>query len=484
MADIVLIQPVIGDYDKFKSHPEIPLGLLSASVFLCEEYDVKIIDTRTERNWKAAVLHELSKQPLFVGVTCMIGKPISCALEISRFVKEKSDIPVVWGGPGPTALPEASIQHALIDAVVIGEGEYTLKEYADALRNNKSFKGLQGLWYKENGLIVRNEGRPFCDLNELPQIPYHLVEIDHYKVLRQGIPFISMETSRGCPYNCKFCCNSHINKHKWRAMTAEKALDCIEYAFKHLGVRGLYFCDDNFFVDMERLRAIFNGLLTRNLTIKYELQGARVDSLDRLTDDDVQLLADSGCQKLAIGMESGSQKVLDSINKRYKVEQVIRVNQRFRNHDIVMAYNIIAGFPDESPDDLRATINIMLQLLKENRHAQNTGISCLLIHPSTQLFDEYKDQIKSNLTLEDMSDLDYENALYPWLNRQQKKELQTMALASYFVDNKVRDYVASPIIRAFALVYKPFALWRFRNMYFKIPIEIFLRKLMSFFYKQ
>ena len=246
MADIVLLQPVIGDYDKFKSHPEIPLGLLSAAVFIHQEYDVKIIDARVERNWQRLLHNELEKRPLLVGITCMIGKPIKRALAFSRFVKDHSDVPVVWGGPGPTTIPEETIRNQYIDTVVTGEGEYTLKELTDALRYKKSLHGIKGLWFKENGAIVRNEERAFCDLNTLPDLPYHLINIDNYKVLRRGVPSLSIETSRGCPHECKFCCNAHINQHKWRALTAENTIGKIEYVYKNFGVNGFYIVDDNF----------------------------------------------------------------------------------------------------------------------------------------------------------------------------------------------------------------------------------------------
>ncbi len=216
MADILLLQGG-GHWDTFKSHPEIPLGLLCTSVFIHQDYEIKIIDMRYEKKWRALLREELAKKPMMAGISCMIGKPIRQCLDASKIIKEESEVPVVWGGPGPTSVYEVMINHPLIDIVVRGEGEYTLKELADALKNGSSLKGIKGVVYKEDGNVIVNEEREFCDLNELPLVPYHLVDIENYKVMRRGIPSISIETSRGCPHRCKFCCNSHINHHTWRS---------------------------------------------------------------------------------------------------------------------------------------------------------------------------------------------------------------------------------------------------------------------------
>lgn len=90
-----MVQPIIGDYNSFKSHPKIPLWILSASLRLHNDYDVRIVDIRTDRNWRSTIVDELSKQPILAGVSCMVGKPIEYALEISAVIKKHSDVPVV-----------------------------------------------------------------------------------------------------------------------------------------------------------------------------------------------------------------------------------------------------------------------------------------------------------------------------------------------------------------------------------------------------
>ncbi len=265
-------------------------------------------------------------------------------------------------------------------------------------------------------------------------------------------------------------------------MTAEESLRRIEHAVKTLEVKGFFIIDDNFFVNLNRARKIIKGLIDLNLDIKYEVQGARIDTLDKMSDDDVELLYRSGCQQLLMGLESGSQKILDFLDKGYKVEQLIRVNKRFSKYNISMAYNVMAGYPVETQEDLKETIDVIFQVLDDNKHATTTAISCLLLHPSTQLFEDYKDQIKSDMTLEEMIDLDYDNAIYPWLTPKQKKFMEAVSLTSYFIDDKVFHYVNSPLIKLFAYFYRPLARWRFRNLNFTFMFELTLRKLAFKFY--
>jgi len=477
MADILFLQGG-GHWDTFKSHPELPLGILSACAYAHEKYDIKIIDMRVEKDWEIILKQELAKGPLMAAFSCILGVPIKQALEASKVVKEVSNVPVVWGGAGPTSIYKETIKHPLVDIVVRGEGEYALQELADALKTGSSLREIKGLVYKENGEIIINEEREFCDLNELPLLPYHLVDIENYKVIRRGVPAISIETSRGCPHNCTFCSNSHLNKHKWRCFSAEESVRRIEYACKTLNVNAFFIIDDNFFVNIKRTRAILQGLLEKNLKIRYELQGARIDSLDMMTDEDIELLEKTGCQQLDMGLESGSQKILDSLHKGYKVEQLIRVNRRLSTTKINLAYNVIVGYPNETYEDLTTTIKIILQVLDENKQAHITSVNSLLVHPATQMFEDCKDLIKTDLTLEDVVALDYANIIYPWLTPERAKLLEAITIAANFIDDKVFHYVHSPMIRLFTYFYQPIAKWRFRNMNFNFMFEVWLKKLL------
>ena len=140
MADIILINPhgtkFVGDYT-------LPLALLQSSVYINEDYDVKVLDLRVKPNWEKTLLTELKKNPKFVGVSTITGPNLRSALEISKVVKENSNALVVWGGIHSTLLPGETLRHPLVDLVVKGEGEETFKELADAITQNKPLKDIK-----------------------------------------------------------------------------------------------------------------------------------------------------------------------------------------------------------------------------------------------------------------------------------------------------------------------------------------------------
>ena len=123
MSDVVLVFPKSSFLEKAMKHVYLPLALLNSVVFVEKEYSVKIIDQRIDSNWKNNLLKELKKKPLCVGVTSLTGEQIKYALEISKIVKEESDVPVVWGGAHANILPEQTLRNEYVDFVIQGEGE-------------------------------------------------------------------------------------------------------------------------------------------------------------------------------------------------------------------------------------------------------------------------------------------------------------------------------------------------------------------------
>jgi len=171
MADIVLLQPRVGDWDDFRSHPSLPLSLLSASRLVSREFDTVLIDTRMEGNWRDRLRSELNKKPLCVGITSMTGRQIGYALGISSYVKEISDVPVVWGGIHASLLPESTLKNPSTDILVIGEGEISFLGLARALAAKSDLKGIAGISYKEKSGIIKNPRRGFAKLDGLPDLP-------------------------------------------------------------------------------------------------------------------------------------------------------------------------------------------------------------------------------------------------------------------------------------------------------------------------
>ena len=148
MAEVILVYPKSSFIETAMKSQYLPLGFLQTVIFAEKEFSVKIIDQRFFLKWDRAVLDEINKDTLCVGVTALTGEMINHALDVSRFVKESSSVPVIWGGVHPTLLPEETLKNKFIDMVVIGEGEKTFHELLKALRDNNDLAEIAGLAYK------------------------------------------------------------------------------------------------------------------------------------------------------------------------------------------------------------------------------------------------------------------------------------------------------------------------------------------------
>jgi radical SAM superfamily enzyme YgiQ (UPF0313 family) len=237
------------------------MGLLMAAINLYEKYRVVIIDQIVQKDFKSHLLSLLEQEPICIGITAMTGRQIQGGLLASKMAKDKGS-PVVWGGTHPSLLPEQTLSHPLVDYVVQGEAEESFAELVDALAQGKErVNGIAGLWSKDNGRVVFGGEREFVDINSLPAVPYHLVDINKYiKSGRYGRA-LSLYTSRGCPQQCTFCYNPAIHKRRWRSQSAESVLKDIKRLQREYQVEHFQFWDDSFFASLQRARAIAEGIM-------------------------------------------------------------------------------------------------------------------------------------------------------------------------------------------------------------------------------
>lgn len=182
-AKVILIYPKTGGaFEKMRNMRPMPLGLLSASAFLVNKYDVVIFDQNLHRNWKNALKDELTPDTVAVGIHAMAGPPLLTALETSRYVKSIRPVPVIWGGVFPSMVPDDVLKEDCIDYVCVREGERTLPELIDSIVSGIKPEKVAGLCFKDNGKITFTGDRPFIDLNEVPNLPYELLSIPSYNV--------------------------------------------------------------------------------------------------------------------------------------------------------------------------------------------------------------------------------------------------------------------------------------------------------------
>jgi anaerobic magnesium-protoporphyrin IX monomethyl ester cyclase len=477
MADIILIQPEIGEMDFLRTQPFLPLNLLHAATLVAKSYDIRLIDQRIDKNWQKTLSDELSGPVLCVGLTTYTGKMISSALEISRFVKERSNAPVVWGGIHASLLPEQTLRNMYIDIVVQGEGEITFFELAEALKKKASLRGIEGLWFKEKGEIHQNPQRPSVELNDLPDIPYHLVDVGQYMPMYRKRPSIALQTSRGCIYHCSYCYNTAYNSSTWRSLSAENTIKRIKNVVNKFKAGNIYIIDDNFFIDLDRAKKITEGIIKENLNIEWQIQGVGFNEIEKMDDAYLKLLEESGCVRLTCGLESGSERIRKILNKTKSIKSIVQINRRLSKYKILVFYSFITGLPGETLDDLRKTIGIIFQILKENRMARNSPIYTFVPYPQTPLIKMLEKEgynFPDKLTgweNYDFGNLGYEGIPYVSDDLRKIIKLNFLYYLCFFLDKKLLEYETSKIIKFLALIYKPIARFRVRHLFFGLALD-------------
>lgn len=474
MAEIVLIHPQVGDMDTLRTSPSLPLNLLHAAALTAQEFDVAIVDRRLEPNWKKKLDEVIGEDTLLVGFTAFTGGMIASNLEMAGYIRNITDAPMVWGGVHATIEPETTIRHPLVDMIVLGEGEETLLELARALKRRAPLEPIRGLWYKEKGEIKRNPERDLLDLNTLPEIPYHLVDVKKYMPLYMGRKSLFFQSSRGCPHGCAYCYNLKFNRRKFRYQHAEHVLKRVRYAVEKFGAEDIYFVDDNFFVDFKRDRELIEGI--KELGISWQVQGVDILALKRMDEEFLRLLETSGLKRLTIGVESGSPRIRKLMRKGGAVEDIKEVIRKLNDIEMIIFVSLLVGFPTETMEEIKQTIDLLLALLEINPKINNSPIYIYKAYPGTPMFElAVKEGLTPPTDLEDWAKLEWRNFGYfgngKGSDDRMSKTLESLYFVSNFLDRKVHVYDLPKIIRLLADLYRPVAKWRVKNLKFDFLIE-------------
>lgn len=463
----------------------LPVGLLAVATPLdAAGYHVNILDQQVCANWKQLLKAELKKNPVCVGITCMTGPQIHYALEASRIVRQYSTRPVIWGGNHPSLLPKQTLENENIDIVVQGEGEETMLELVQTLANGSALSQIKGIWYKDGQRIRSNPVRPFIDLNDQPPLAYHLLDVEKYvdddKVLRTF-------TSRGCPLRCAFCYNRSFNLKRWRALSADKTVERLKRLVETYDVEGFSFHDDNFFVSVTRAWDILETIILEELPVglwKLDITPQTFLSLD---DDFLELLYRSGCVKINIGLETGSERILRLLHKETTVADMHTINKRLKKSGITPKYTFMMGYPTETEAELEQTISLILQLIKDNSEIL-TSLHIYTPLPGTELFDlAIEHGFKPPKSLEGWIRFNYRTVNLPWLSEDLRRLVKMLHFCTILLDERgfvnPETYV-HPVVQLLARVCAPLARWRVKKRFYKFPFEMRLAEITGFYRKQ
>jgi len=474
MRKVILIFPKAGlDLGSIN----LPLSLLSVASTILPEYPVKIIDTRTNLDWENELKEELRQNPICVGVTTLTGTQIYYALKVSHFIRQHSpDTPIVWGGMHVTTTEDQVIRHPLVDYAIKGEGELSFPLLVKALDSKMAIEDVPSLYWKTNeGDIEFNGGGPDVDLNGLPPLPYHLVDIENYvsptsylyEGVKRALPF---EGSRGCPFLCTYCSEPALTKN-FRMMKPELFVQrCMDMVTRY-NLDHITFFDDEFFVNKTwatNVAKLINGRFT------WMCQ-TRANDLLRV---DLKLLERCGMRVVAPGLESGSDRILKEVKKSEKVQHYIEANRKLAETKIIPQYNFMIGFPTEDYDDLCKTLDLILQLLEENPRTIINSLSVLTPLPGTEFYADAVNRcgFDAPKSLEDWIGVNRHSIVTPWVKEKpgMAEILHNLMYTSYFINTIGKRYAKKFWwIPSFCFdLYSRLILWRWRRRKFKDSLDI------------
>lgn len=343
--------------EKIIMKPYAPLGILYVSAFLEQKgFSNAVFDT-TFSSMPELQKYMLEFNPDVLAVYVNLMTKLN-VLKVIKFVKDNlKKTKIILGGPEIRYNAKDFLNHGA-DYLVIGEGEETCFELIKTL-NDKNFdqlKNIPGLGFKNsnNEIFFTEERVKLKDIDSLPfpgrdKINLHLY-LDAWKQIH-GENAISISTMRGCPYTCKWCSRA-VYGLSYRRRSAKNVCNEIEIIQKTYQPDTFWFVDDVFTISHKWLNEFAEELKIRNLKIKFEC----ITRADRLNEEVIKILSESGCFRVWIGAESGSQKIIDLMDRRVDVNQVREMIKLAQKNNIQAGTFIMLGYPGETEQDINETI--------------------------------------------------------------------------------------------------------------------------------
>lgn len=387
----------------------MPLSLLAlASALDRERVDVVIIDGRLEADPVRAVA-EAAKGALLVGVTVLTGAPIHDALAVSRAVKAAApECPVVWGGWHPSLFAAECLAEPSVDVVVSGQGEDALRTIVMRLLDGEQVSGTIAL--------------PLKDLNAFPAHDYSLIPVERYFALK-GARQVDYISSQGCRFRCAFCADPAVFARGWTGLLPERIGEEVAALHRRYRMDDLAFQDETFFTHAPRVDALAEQFLQRQLPITWTAT-LRADQACRLGDELFAKAVRSGLRRVMVGVESGSQEMLDRLQKDMRLDQVRVAAEMCTRHHVGAIFNFIVGFPGESAQSMQATLALAKSLRRANPDFE-TPIFYYRPYPGNPMAEQSAAHgYVFPRGLEEWADFDYVGGRGPWVSAEQWRTIE------------------------------------------------------------
>lgn len=447
-------------------------------------YEVVVIDERAGPVSREQLLVELA-DAMLLGVSGKLGGQGRHMEDVAAFAKRHlPHVPIVAGGWFPSLYPDQTITSKHIDVVVVGPGDDVIVEVADRIHSKRALDGVASVFFKRDGQVVKNPLGPLPRMENTQPIPWKLFGAKRYLHPHGWVNFF---TSRGCPGGCTFCGVMCLDPRKWTALPPERVVDDIEAIMRDTGATALQIMDTDFCASLSRVEKICQLILARGLSLRFNILG-RYHALRKMSDEQLGLLRRAGCNEVEIGLETGSQRLSDQIQKQVDVDDYPNLVRRIVGAGIRVRTNIILGLPGETRRDLAATFQKMLDIRTLGLRAVRFQMFRFTPIPDAPdgkrvlAMTARNHAGRAEFTYDELLDFPFNESLGEmfWLPPARERAVNR-AYEFYapliFYKNSLDTANGRPVWRKVLQLFQALARWRLRHAVFALPFELWINRL-------
>lgn len=353
----------------------------AAAVLKGNNYRVNVIDAIAEGLDGREFLNRITGyRPDVVFMECSTPS-IDVDLKFLKMIKEQTQAYTILAGSHATICAESILgENRFVDFILKNEYDFTLKELVGGLENGLNPAEIKGLCWRENGGVICSRENPYVeDLDRLPFPARELFPMSCYNEALCERPNVSIMSSRGCPYNCIFCLwpQTFYGTRRYRFRTSSLVVDEIEILLRDYRPREIYFDDDTFTVNRERVMELSREIKRRGLCFKWDCLG----HIGNMDEEMLYAMKDAGCNRIRYGVESGNSMILENINKSTTPDRIREVFCLTKQVGILRHATVTFGLPGETKETLQETIRFILEL-----NPDTVQFSIAVPFPGTRFF--------------------------------------------------------------------------------------------------
>ncbi|HRG88871.1 MAG TPA: radical SAM protein [Chitinophagales bacterium] len=482
MSKVLLFNPRSNNYKA-----RIPNSVLQIAASIPPKYEWVIVDGNLESDPVARIISYLDNGDFTVfGCTVMPGPQLRQAIPVTRMIREKyPHIKIVWGGYFASNQYKSVITSGYVDVIINGPGDYAFPKLFEHFETNLPYNSINNLIFRQYDEIVITPKDSLYDQDQLNDLPYEKLN-NFYPISKYlgksylGTKTIAYHSSFGCPFTCSFCAVVPIYNAKWKGQSAQKIYRNIKLLRDTYGGNAIEFHDNNFFVSEKRTVEFAKLIMNDNMVWWGE---GRIDTIDKYSDESLELMRKSGCKMIFFGAETGNDDILKQMDKGGKQsgEQILKFAERLRRFGIIPEYSFVLGLPAETPEKVMRQIDEDIAFITRVKHANpDTEIIIYVYSPvPTEGSDMYNAVLASGFRfpekLEDWLDPAWEkfdlrkNPLTPWLTAEMVDKIKNFETVLNGYYPTVTDTRLSVTERRMMKLASAF---RYKNKLYKLPYEI------------